>query len=320
MTSRRVTHAASGLIAAFIMSLATALHAHPAATAQSATSAQPQNVPVSTPAIEPLSAFAHRLVTLTPDRPDDYFLLAEEVADAATEDAHIELARQLHALAFALQRRAAAPSDRSEAAPVVALMALEPSATTRRWLAAIAAAADPAFAQSGWAVSSSTTVSDDIAYQAATAIGLVRAGEGREARRLLERPPVRELISRYQRLLAASGLRGAMDRLERDAAQWPCAECANARVVSRQGQRGVEVRLCPTCRGNPGPPLTHAEFVLQIRFESMLLAGIQSSWAAQLLIDDQAPLRDPNPDELPKVYGVDPARPYWRNGAWSDRP
>src|SRR5579862_2539303 len=62
------------------------------------------------PGIEP--ALAARLATLSPDKPDGYFLLAEEVADegAAAADAEkLNLARTLYVLAFDLDRRTGHP-------------------------------------------------------------------------------------------------------------------------------------------------------------------------------------------------------------------
>jgi hypothetical protein len=39
-----------------------------------------------------------------------------------------------------------------------------------------------------------------------------------------------------------------------------------------------------------------------------------------VIVDLGAPLRDPDLDEVAPTYGVDPARPYWREGKWVAKP
>ncbi|MSR40708.1 MAG: hypothetical protein EXS10_02260 [Phycisphaerales bacterium] len=56
------------------------------------------------PATRPTARWDARLTTLDPTRPFDYFLLGEEVVDAATTDAERQLARELFGLAGALDR------------------------------------------------------------------------------------------------------------------------------------------------------------------------------------------------------------------------
>jgi hypothetical protein len=131
---------------------------------------------------------------------------------------------------------------------------------------------------------------------------------------------VMEVLRRYERALGATGGSGALQRITRYAEQWPCRECGNARGVTKPGPRGPEVKLCSTCEGSPGPRLSDEEFIAYLRFESALLNGIQRSWGAQVMVDSGAPLRDPDPAELAATFGVDVGKPYWRNGAWSDRP
>ncbi len=256
-----------------------------------------------------------RLIALAPERPEEYFLLAEEVADGATEAHEVGIARTLYALGYELAR------TRPGAAPLGAsccfgLARLERLEQDRRWLLAVAAAIDPRYARPDWAVPALASASEETAYKAATALGMARAGEGHQARKVLDEPGVKALLRDYERAIGASGGTGALFRLERNIAEWPCPQCSNARAIARPGQQGAEIRLCPTCRGNPGPRLTPQEFLAQLRFEAILLRGVQRSWAAQAAVDMGAPLRDPDPDQLAPVYGVDPARACWRAGKW----
>ena len=126
-----------------------------------------------------------------------------------------------------------------------------------------------------------------------------------------------ELLARYETLVHPLGLSGGEDFLRRHAREWPtCPECRNRRVTTRMVGGTPTQTLCLTCRGNPGPRLSSAEFTTQLRLEAALLHGIHRSWSAQVIADSGAPLRDLDPSELRATYRVDPARPFWREGEW----
>jgi hypothetical protein len=268
------------------------------------------------------AALSARLATLSPDKPEEYFRLAEEVAEtgAAAGDAEqLALARTLYVLTFELDRRTghAGPLAASAA---IGLAGIERLDRDRRWLAAVAGAIDPRYALQDWTIAAGGSISEEQAYDAATVLGLARSGDGKEARRRLDKPGISETLKRYERLIGTSGETGALSRLDKYMSAWPCPECGNERVVRRMGDRGPELRLCPTCHGNPGPELSEDELIGQLRFEAALLNGIQRSWAAQVIVDQYAPLRDPDPDELAATYRVDAQKAYWRNGGWTDKP
>ena len=265
------------------------------------------------------AALVLRLEALRPEDPQGYFLLAEEVADTAETGDAVHLARTLYVLAFHLELRRAAHGAIAASA-AVGLAQIERLERDRRWLLAMAGAIDHRYASPDWNVPASVSVSEETAYLAATAIGLARSGDGREAKRLLEDRGVKDLLRRYERAIGSTGETGALFRIEKYTEQWPCRECGNARVVTKPTERGPELRLCSTCRGNPGPRLSDEEFVAQLRFESYLLNGIQRSWAAQTMVDHGAPLRDPDPGDLAEAMGVDVNKPYWRSGQWVERP
>lgn len=260
-----------------------------------------------------------RLAALNPDNPDGYYRLAEEVADEAWDPATLDLARRLYVLAFELWR------VRPDGAPwagsaAVGLAAIEPLERNRTWLLAIAAVLEPQYARHEAPLPPHDAENDEPGYAAATVLGLVRGGEGREARRWYDRPAVRTRLTRYERNLGTTGHTGALSRLERAMHHWPCPQCFNARVVARPGAGGAGWRLCPTCRGNPGPNLTDEELLAQIRLEAALLNGIHRSWGAQIMADGGQPLRDPRAEELAVYYGVDATRPWWRDGKWTHMP
>lgn len=283
---------------------------------------QPATAPAPEPA-PPKSAITpdvlRRLALLTPDNPEAYFLLAEEVADAADAPDEVSLAKALYVLAFELDRRPGHAGTLAASA-ALGIARIERLDRDRRWLIALAAAIDRRYALPDWTVSAGGTITDEQAYSAATVLGLARAGEGREARKWLEKPGVSDTLKRYERLIGDTGETGALSRLDKYMDAWPCPQCHNERTITVQGEHGPEKRLCPTCHGNPGPALSDEELIAQLRFEAALLNGIQRSWAAQVIVDQSAPLRDPDPSELAATYRVDPDKPYWRNGAWVAKP
>ena len=285
--------------------------------------AQPESPPEqpSTPPAEPTfaDAWADRLEALRPDDPEAYFLLGEEVADVASTPDEIGLARHLFVVAFELDRaRGGAPGIGGSVC--LALADIERLDSRKAWLRALAGAIDTRYAAREWFRPAGVALDDDLALQVAEVLGYARAGEGTQARRLLDQEGVRRVLERYEGLLGNTGLSGGLDRLERYISAWPCPECGNERIVPRQGTNPVRYRLCYTCEGNPGPKLDPAELISHLRFESRLLSGLQRSWAAQVAADLGEPLRDPDPEDLAFVLDVDASTVYWRDGAWTASP
>lgn len=254
-----------------------------------------------------------RLAQLKPSDPEGYFRLGEEVIDDLTSKPEEELATQLFSLAYELDR-ARGTSSWIAPSSCIALASIARLETDERWLRALASRLDPDYASPAWRRGDAGGAVSDAALNAAEAVGEARAGDGIQARDLLDKPGVRELIQRYGRLLGYSSASGALWQIEKWAAEWPCKECGNERVVFRPDTDPPSYRECYTCRGNPGPVLTKEQLVSQLRFESRLLHGISRSWGAQLALDYAAPLRDPDPDELAEVMGVDAHLAYWRDG------
>ncbi len=281
-------------------------------------SVQPVSQPVPQPDEVHVPDLAERLTALVPNDPMPYFLLAEEVADEADTPGETRLARQLYVVAYEIER------ERNEGRTIGAsiclgLRQIERVEETRAWLSALAGALDPRYASRDWSVSSDNNEDREAALKAATMLGLVRSGEGTRALILRDDPDVAEMLKRYGSLLGPGG----MTRIETQMRAWPCPECHNARSVTRPG-RGGATTLCNTCLGNPGDAISRAELLTHLRFESRLLNGVRRSWSAQAVMDEAAPLLDPEPDALaPQLsvrYRIDPSRRYWRDGLWVDAP
>ncbi|MFG0326830.1 MAG: hypothetical protein ACF8SC_06140 [Phycisphaerales bacterium JB037] len=259
--------------------------------------------------------WSDRLRSLSPNDPEAYFLLGEEVAAAVTNPEDLELATRLFVLAFELDRADGDPTWISPSA-CIALADLSRLQRERRWLLALASSLDPRYAQSDWHRADPVGESRESAFAAAEAVGLVRAGEGILARERLADPEVRALIERYEELLSPVGVGGWANRVQRDAELWPCPECKNARITKLLSGPRADYSVCPVCNGNPGPRLTREEFIAHLRFESVLLNGVQRNWSAQFAVDGGVPLRDPDVEELAPTLRVDPSLSIYRNGRW----
>ncbi len=272
------------------------------------------------PPASPADQFDARLAALDPAQPEGYFLLAEEVADSAANDSGRDLARRLYVLAYELDKARPPSPGKGRLGPSVCLglVAIADKEDERRWLLALAQSMDDRQAGPDWSPTVPAAGADEVAFNLATVLGLSRAGEGRKAEKLLEKPGVSALLEKYDAALRVRGIGGGAGAVRRAIRDWPmCPECRNHRVVLKPGggpEHGMV--LCPTCHGNPGPRLSDEELAQQLQVESALLKGNHRSWAAQVLSDGGAPLRDLDTAEIAATYGVDPSRPVWRHGAW----
>lgn len=299
----------------------------PGATpAPDASRAAPAAAPDSPPAADPLASWTARLSRLDPARPREYFELAEEMADAAAsrpEDraAARQTAQRLCVLAFELWRGSQNRKDFRAADPrlgpsaLLLLADLSEASERARWLRAVAAAVDPdaLLTPDASTPAAPTESPDQPVIELVSSLELLRAGDGRRAGKIMDKPAVHDLFLRYERLLSPGGLTGEADRLRQIAQNNPiCPECRNRRFI--RGPGGVS--LCPSCGGDPGPNFSYLEILYQLRFEAAVLEGIQSSWVAQTLVDGGRPLRDLDPEEIALTLNVDPSLTLYRRDGW----
>lgn len=264
----------------------------------------------------PIPNLANRLSMLAPGDPMAYFKLGEEVAAEAFDRPSRDLARTLLVLAMHLDRTSGGKL-RLTSSSCLALATLTPRESERRWLIAMAqvAHASEPDGRPARRLMVAPNVSESAAFDLATAMGLIRAGDGRRAEQLLAKPAVAELLNAYENVLNDEGIVGGAQRLQRLASEWgQCSECKNRRFVTRG--EGGKPRLCPTCGGSPGPQLSKQELLVHLRMESALLRGIHRLWSAQSLADGGEPLRDPDPAELSAWYKVDTERTVWQQDQW----
>ncbi len=259
---------------------------------------------------------AERLARLSPDRPVEYYLLAEEVANEADERADIELARRLYVLAFALGDQAESPPW-LRASSCVALASLERDAARRRWLYAVAAILDERYAGVAKDTKPLAEFSRELRLAFAEYLGLVRAGRGVLARAQLERPGMEELLDAVGE--AVLGLQNApsLARIRGEAGVWPCKQCGNARSVPDPSDPDTRRILCPNCRGNPGPLLSDEDRLGYVALEAIALRADGRTWSAEHAMLRTGPLLDPDPDRVPEVYQIDTSRSVYKSGEWT---
>jgi hypothetical protein len=248
-----------------------------------------------------------RLEALSPDQPRDYLELGEEIHADATTPEERALARRLYVLGVTTGLDAGDSATAAGACLALAQLATTP--TERRWLRSLAGGIDSRFRVD---LSAPVEGGTERGLELSIAITRFRAGEGRIARRAIERPELRELLEAYA---PDAWIRS----LEEEARDWPCRECGNDRFVSVPGQAGVFV-ICPTCRGNPGPRLDRHDLLESLRIESGLMGVRTGSWSAQLALGRDEPMRDAEPEDIAARYRVDPALSCWRDGEWEACP
>lgn len=253
-------------------------------------------------------ALVARLQGLSPDQPIDYFVLAEDVAASLDNSEGRRLARGLFALAYELDARSATPIGLGPSV-CLALAQLAGSSGEAQWLLEVGRALDrssaPLMAPGFSGISDGAD--PGARFMLAQAIGAGRDDQGKSARTIISRPEVWPLVPTT---LAALGSAGIV--LEAADSRPHCPGCAGRRFNRAPGDSSGALQPCPVCLGNPGRRLSSEQLLLSLAAESKLLSAEHHFWGAQLLADGGGPLREPDPAELARAYGVDYRRPFWR--------
>jgi predicted RNA-binding Zn-ribbon protein involved in translation (DUF1610 family) len=262
------------------------------------------------------ASYEASLRELSPDDPLGYFELGEEVADTASTVEQMDLARRLFCLAFIL-----ADPDHADGwlrpSACLALAALEPGAERARWLRAVATRLDRRYAAVRWDGRGEREGDSVLRLKLAEFVGLVRSGDGSLARERFEFPGVAELASSYRDAAPDDRQPSSFTRLASEAKIWPCPQCGNARVVPDPANPREGKAYCPTCRGDPGPVLTMAQLAASIALEAVILRADSQTWSAEHAMRRTQVLRDPDPAEVPLLYGVDTDLTVYRDGRWA---
>ncbi|MHC4946649.1 MAG: hypothetical protein ACYTG1_00085 [Planctomycetota bacterium] len=225
------------------------------------------------------SRWTARLEALHPDRPIEYFELAEEVADEAATVAERSLARRLFALAGALD-----PARLGRSA-CLALADMADRDHVRRRLTALAGLLDRPGAAAGLGGMTPASAADPVpAVAVSEAFGHFRQGRGSRALSTLGEDEAMGIVESHEH-----ALRGGLRRFVED---------------------------CKLYRSGLRPTLSEAQLENLLLLEAGLLAGERRSWAADLHLGRGRPLVEVDPRRLEQTLGVDPARSLYRDGRW----
>ena len=237
---------------------------------------------VGAASLESVPNLDDRLSALDPSNPRAYFELAEEVADASTDEQQLELARRLFALSAVLDPRTYGRSA------CLALAPLERDATAQRRLKALASLLDDhrfsSVPSSSAELDQRVTFTPEAIVGATEALGRYRNGQGALALTAARKPGVMEVLES-----ANSAIPGGVARFLED---------------------------CKLYRGSVKPSLSDDEINALLRLEASLLAAGNRSWSGELLMSGGRPLVEVDPDRLEESLGVDASRCVYRNGRW----
>ena len=224
----------------------------------------------------PPARWIERLGRLDPLRPLDYLELGEEVADAATTEEELALARTLFGYAGALD------TARLGRSAMLALAAIAPNDLERsRALAAAEIVGGRGLARGAERVDPAQIASLSRAFS------FHRRGDGRRALAALRQDD-------------ADALLGALDAAIPGGAQ---AFRDEARAMRSSGGLATDE--------NAIRRLEDVELALRL--------GPLRPVSLDLVVAGDAPLVEIDLADPASVWRVDPARPWWRNGAWSGR-
>jgi hypothetical protein len=229
-----------------------------------------------------------RLEQLRPREPEQYLELAEEVYDAAANDADRDLARHLFALAGALE------PERLGRSACLALADMEENAQAKRRLQALAALLPGPGGGGGWGVWAGGTLpnanggltnwSSSAALAVTEALSYYRRGEGARAMTALKAPGADLLLQHFDRLLP-----GGYQRFIED---------------------------CKLYRSGSPPTLSLTDSIRVLRLEAAILSGGERSWSSELLLTGGQALIEVDPLNLTDSLNIDATRPLYRNGRW----
>ena len=227
-----------------------------------------------------------RLEALRPQEPERYLELAEEVEDAAKSEDDKRLARQLYALAGALE------PERLGRSACLALAAMEENELAKKRFLALAALLPGMGGGAGAGANSAEGAiaaewSPAAAVAVAEALSHYRRGDGSRALTALKEPGADQLLQQFSNMLP-----GGYQRFMED---------------------------CKAYKGQQAPTLSSADVIRMLRFESSILAGRDRAWSSELLLSAGQALIEVDPQRLEDSLNVDLTRPIYRSGRWVEK-
>lgn len=213
-----------------------------------------------------------RLAALDPSRPFDYFLLGEEIADAAQSAQDFELARDLFGYAGALD------TARLGRSAMLAIASISVGTDRARALIAAEVVGGRGFARYTERIEPATVDALGKSFSH------FRRGNGSAAGAALKQADADATLTRFDRALpgGAQAYREDCKRLGKNGTQadWPFARAL------------MDVELA-------------------------LRQGAARSLSLELALEGDEPLLEIDMSDPATLWGVDPNRPWWREGRWS---
>ncbi|MFO0874889.1 MAG: hypothetical protein U0575_13085 [Phycisphaerales bacterium] len=219
-----------------------------------------------------------RLEALRPQRPRDYFELAEEIADLASSPAEAALAERLFRLAGGLD-----PEGLGRSA-CLALADLASNPVDRDRLLIAATLLDRRGAASVEMNDADREATPEAVLALSEALSFYRRGIGQRVTKLLDQPGVAALLAAH-----ASAIDGGPQRIREDAKFY---------------------------RGQARPALRPEALASMLRLEIGLLAGRDRPWSSDLLLAANRPLPEVDPGRLESLLDIDIRHCVFRDGAW----
>jgi hypothetical protein len=172
-----------------------------------------------------------------------------------------------------------------------------------------------------WAQYRPQTSTTDGMEDAAECLRLARNADADDASTLYRRPEVRAIIEQtaqelgYTRDELNHTLAPMLEGISRD----PCR--GNYFYTDVEDGQSIR-RLCTAHNAPLGTTQSTQTLVMLLRIESACLNANESmsDWGSASMLGSTAPMRPVSVEWLIKELGIDPERPFLRNGVWSSTP
>lgn len=254
-----------------------------------------------------------------PDQPRVYLELGEQLAELAQSEQDRQLARAVLGMGVVINHQR---NDTSAAASCCVALAWafsdDPVIQGRLW--DLALLIDPK-RYTQWAQHRPATSTTDAMEDAAECLRLARNADADDASTLYRRPEVRAIIEQaaqelgYTRDELNHTLTPMLEGISRD----PC----RGNYFQSDVENGESIRRVCTSHSAPlGTTQSTQTLVMLLRIEAACLDTNRSmsDWGSASMLGSTAPMRPVSVEWLIKELGIDPERPYLRDGVWSSTP
>ncbi len=254
-----------------------------------------------------------------PDQPRIYLELGEQLAELAQSEQDRQLARAVLGMGVVINHQRNNASDAASCCVALAwAFSDDPIMQGRLW--DLALLIDPK-RYTQWAQYRPETSTTNAMEEAAECLRLARNADADDASTLYGRSEVRAIIERmaqdlgYTRDELNQTLTPMLGGISRD----PC----RGNYFYTDVENGESIRRKCTAHSSPlGTTQSTQTLVMLLRIEAACLDANRSmsDWGSASMLGSTTPMRPVSVEWLIKELGIDPERPYLRNGIWSSTP